>query len=130
MLAFAFIAALLIMLIKAFRNWTRQTSAVLQALKIGEAAREMRKETPCSVCGMTRLILPQIAEDFPEFSYSEFKARAETLLFYGDHTEAAGAAQRTVPGTAGTGAPGDHPPAGGWHTACLFGGPAASDRAG
>lgn len=80
MLAFAFIAALLIMLIKAFRNWTRQTSAVLQALKIGEAAREMRKETPCSVCGMTRLILPQIAEDFPEFSYSEFKARAETLL--------------------------------------------------
>lgn len=80
MLAFAFIAALLIMLIKAFRNWTRQTSAVLQALKIGEAAREMRKETPCSVCGMTRLILPQIAEDFPEFSYSEFKGRAETLL--------------------------------------------------
>ena len=51
MLAFAFIAALLIMLIKAFRNWTRQTSAILQALKIGEAAREMRKETPCSVCG-------------------------------------------------------------------------------
>ena len=80
MLAFAFIAALLIMLIKAFRNWTRQTSAILQAMKIGEAAREMRKETPCSVCGMTRLILPQIAEDFPEFSYSEFKARALSLI--------------------------------------------------
>ena len=49
MLAFAFIAALLIMLIKAFRKWTRQTSAVLQALKIGEATRDMRKGTHSSV---------------------------------------------------------------------------------
>lgn len=133
MLAFAFIAALLIMLIKAFRNWTRQTSAVLQALKIGEAAREMRKETPCSVCGMTRLILPQIAEDFPEFSYSEFKARAETLLlsyFTAITQKQPERLSERSPGTAGTGAPGAHPPAGGWHTACLFGGPAASDRAG
>lgn len=82
---------------------------------------------------MTRLILPQIAEDFPEFFLFGIQGQSgnpASFLFYGDHTEAAGAAQRTVPGTAGTGAPGAHPPAGGWHTACLFGGPAASDRAG
>lgn len=81
MLAFAFIAALLIMLIKAFRNWTRQTSAILQALKIGEAAREMRKETPCSVCGMTRLILPQIAEDFRSFPIRNSRPERKPCFF-------------------------------------------------
>ena len=80
MLVFAMVVALLILLIKTIRNWTRKAGALAKAVKISETAQELRNETPCSVCGMTRLLLPHIAEDFPEFSYSEFKAREEALL--------------------------------------------------
>lgn len=80
MLGMALIVALLIMLIKVIRDWSRKTGAVLQALELGKAAEEMRRQTPCSVNGMTRILLPRIAEDFPEFTYPEFKARAENLL--------------------------------------------------
>lgn len=80
MLVFAMVVALLILLIKTIRNWTRKSGALVKAVKISETAQELRNETPCSVCGMTRLLLPHIAEDFPEFSYSEFKAREEALL--------------------------------------------------
>ncbi len=37
-------------------------------------------ETPKSVSGMTRIYLPQIARDFPEFHYEEFKSRAQQML--------------------------------------------------
>ena len=80
MLVFAMVVALLILLIKTIRNWTWKAGALAKAVKISETAQELRNETPCSVCGMTRLLLPHIAEDFSEFSYSEFKAREEALL--------------------------------------------------
>lgn len=37
-------------------------------------------EQPKSVCGMTRLMEPQIMRDFPDFSWAQFKAKAENLL--------------------------------------------------
>lgn len=37
-------------------------------------------ETPRSVNGMTRILLPQIQADFPEFNYDEFKGQAVTVL--------------------------------------------------
>ena len=36
--------------------------------------------TPKSVCGMTRILEPQIEKDFPEFNWREFCARAENML--------------------------------------------------
>lgn len=37
-------------------------------------------ETPKFVSGMTRLMEPQIMKDFPDFSWEEFKHRAENML--------------------------------------------------
>ena len=37
-------------------------------------------ETPKSVSSMTRLMEPQISRDFPEFSWEEFKHKAENML--------------------------------------------------
>lgn len=37
-------------------------------------------ETPKSVSSMTRLMEPQIMRDFPEFSWDEFRAKAENML--------------------------------------------------
>ncbi|MBQ6845245.1 MAG: zinc ribbon domain-containing protein [Agathobacter sp.] len=37
-------------------------------------------ETPKSVSSMTRLMEPQIMQDFPEFSWEEFKHKAENML--------------------------------------------------
>lgn len=37
-------------------------------------------ETPKSVSSMTRLMEPQIMRDFPEFSWEEFKHKAENML--------------------------------------------------
>lgn len=36
--------------------------------------------TPKSVCGMTKLLEPQIAEDFPEFSWKEFCPDAHRMI--------------------------------------------------
>lgn len=41
---------------------------------------DIAAETPRSVSSMTRLMEPQIARDFPEFSWEEFKGKAENLL--------------------------------------------------
>ncbi len=37
-------------------------------------------QIPKSVCAMTRVYLPQILRDFPEFNYEQFKIRAENML--------------------------------------------------
>lgn len=37
-------------------------------------------ETPRSLQAMTRIFLPQIQKDFPEFNYGEFARQAETLI--------------------------------------------------
>ena len=41
---------------------------------------DLAAETPKSVSGMTRLMEPQIMRDFPDFSWEEFKHRAEDML--------------------------------------------------
>lgn len=41
---------------------------------------DIAAETPKSVSGMTRLMEPQIMRDFPDFSWEEFKHRAENML--------------------------------------------------
>lgn len=45
-----------------------------QNLKVEEAT------TPKSVSGMTSLLLPKIAQDFPDFEYTEMKEKAENVL--------------------------------------------------
>lgn len=50
---------------------------------ISEGAEKLRVElatTPKSVSAMTSLLLPKIAEDFPEFQYDEMKERANNVL--------------------------------------------------
>lgn len=50
---------------------------------LAEGIRKMDREmetTPKSVSANTRLYLPQILRDFPEFHYDEMKSRAENIL--------------------------------------------------
>lgn len=50
---------------------------------IAQGAEQMRLElsnTPKSVSGMTQLLLPKIANDFPDFNYNEMKERANNVL--------------------------------------------------
>lgn len=53
------------------------TTDFVQGLKM---AADVQAETPKSVSGMTRLMEPQIMRDFPEFSWDEFKHKAENML--------------------------------------------------
>lgn len=41
---------------------------------------ELLEETPKTVAGMTKLYLPKIEKDFPEFQWPEWKQRCETVL--------------------------------------------------
>ncbi|MCI7322439.1 MAG: TIM44-like domain-containing protein [Lachnospiraceae bacterium] len=41
---------------------------------------DLAAERPKSVSGMTRIFLPQIQRDFPDFSWEEFKHKAENML--------------------------------------------------
>lgn len=43
-------------------------------------AQEDLSTTPRSVSAMTRIALPQIVSDFPDFEYNEMKQRAENAL--------------------------------------------------
>lgn len=42
--------------------------------------KEILSDEPKSVSGMTRIYLPMIMKDFPEFNYDEFKTKAENML--------------------------------------------------
>lgn len=53
------------------------TDSFLEGLKNQE---EMLAETPKSVSGMTKICLPRIEKDFPEFSYQEFLQKSENQL--------------------------------------------------
>lgn len=81
MLAFAFIAALLIMLIKGVPELDTPDQRSIAGAEDRGGSREMRKETPCSVCGMTRLILPQIAEDFRSFPIRNSRPERKPCFF-------------------------------------------------
>ena len=53
------------------------TSSLIEGLKRQEA---LEDDTPKSVSGMTRVELPRIEKDFPEFHWLEWKQRCENQL--------------------------------------------------
>lgn len=62
------------------RNFSR---SVFGTDSIAKGLRDQQEEaatTPKSVSSMTRIFLPQIQRDFPEFNYEEFKAKVENML--------------------------------------------------
>lgn len=53
------------------------TDSFLEGMKKQE---ELISETPKSVSGMTKIYLPAIEKDFPEFSFAEFQKKSENRL--------------------------------------------------
>jgi len=82
-----FLAAVGIGIFTVYKNVTRKlrsmssqlfgTTDFVKGLKM---AADVQAETPKSVSAMTRLMEPQIMRDFPEFSWEEFKHKAENML--------------------------------------------------
>lgn len=67
----------------ARRKLREFSRAVFGTSNITQGAEQLRQEyasTPKSVSGMTRLLLPKLAADFPDFHYDEMKERAENVL--------------------------------------------------
>jgi len=81
------IAAVGIGILTLKQKITRQMSQVSQSL-FGTSnfidgwnrQADVLSETPKSVSSMTRLMEPQIVRDFPEFTWEEFKHKAENML--------------------------------------------------
>ena len=63
--------------IRSFSNQVFGTNSLRQGLE--NQSRELA-ERPKSVSGMTKIFLPQIERDFPQFNYAEYKVMAETIL--------------------------------------------------
>ena len=63
--------------VKRFSRQLFGTDDILQGVK---KAQEDLSTTPRSVSAMTRIALPQIVSDFPDFEYNEMKQRAENVL--------------------------------------------------
>ena len=82
-----FLSAIGIGILTMYKNVTRKlrsmssqlfgTTDFVKGLKM---AADVQAETPKSVSAMTRLMEPQIMRDFPEFSWEEFKHKAENML--------------------------------------------------
>jgi len=53
------------------------TDSFIEGMKRQE---EMLSQTPKSVSGMTKICLPRIERDFPEFSFEEFRKKSENQL--------------------------------------------------
>ena len=65
---------------RKLRSLSRQlfgTSDFVEGIKM---VADVQAETPKSVSAMTRIMEPQIMRDFPEFSWDEFKHKAENML--------------------------------------------------
>ncbi len=63
--------------IKRFSRCAFGTSSLAEGV---ERQAKLLAETPKSVSGMTRIFVPQIQRDFPEFDLEKFKNRAENTL--------------------------------------------------
>lgn len=59
---------------------SRSAERILNMFKGIEGDTIRLKETPKSVSAMTRLELPRIEKDFPEFSWPEWRQRSENIL--------------------------------------------------
>ena len=81
------IAGVAIAIMTVYKNVTNKIRRFSQAL-FGSSdfvegwnrQADVLAETPKSVSSMTRIMEPQIMRDFPEFSWEEFKAKAENML--------------------------------------------------
>jgi len=62
------------------RSMSRQLFGTTDFVNGFKMVADVAAETPKSVSAMTRLMEPQIMRDFPEFSWEEFKAKAENTL--------------------------------------------------
>lgn len=65
---------------QAVRNFSRQafgTNTIAEGLR---QQKEMLAETPKSLKAMTRIFLPQIEKDFPEFHYEHYREKAENMV--------------------------------------------------
>ncbi|MEG1849622.1 MAG: hypothetical protein RR197_03605 [Oscillospiraceae bacterium] len=60
--------------------WVQAARGAHSLVRGLELQQELLAETPKSISGMTRLLLPQIMQDFPAFSWEEFRQRAENSL--------------------------------------------------
>ena len=74
----ALAVALLLYLFEKIRSVRRRLTAVARVVDSCEVIAE--HPAPRSVSGMTKLLLPRILEDFPEFSYESYRLRCENLL--------------------------------------------------
>lgn len=63
--------------VKQFSREAFGTDDIVEGIK---KVQEDLSTTPRSVSGMTRIALPQIVSDFPDFEYNEMKQRAENAL--------------------------------------------------
>ena len=82
-----FISAIGIGILTVYKNITGKLRSISSDLfgttdfvKGLKMAADIQAETPKSVSAMTRLMEPQIMRDFPEFSWEEFKHKAENML--------------------------------------------------
>ena len=65
---------------RKLRNFSREvfgTDSIIDGINLQA---DLAAERPKSVSSMTRLMEPQIAQDFPEFSWEEFRGKAENML--------------------------------------------------
>ncbi|MFI3284238.1 MAG: zinc ribbon domain-containing protein [Erysipelotrichaceae bacterium] len=80
-LVFAVAIAILVFYIKSkARKLSRQLFQTDSLIDGYQNQLEELSNIPKSVSGMTRIYLPQIAKDFPEFNYEEFKQRSQVML--------------------------------------------------
>lgn len=73
-------AAAVPVVIRIRRTFLRTVRGIRTIEHMLENQAERLEETPKSVAGMTRVFLPQIQQDFPEFNLNEFRQRAENML--------------------------------------------------
>ena len=71
-----------VFVVNAVKKVKTVVDPILQVAKhVDFEKQELEMEmTPKSVSAMTSVYLPRIGKDFPEFSYSEFKAKAENMM--------------------------------------------------
>ena len=65
---------------RKLRSMSSQLFGTTDFVKGLKMAADVQAETPKSVSAMTRLMEPQIMRDYPEFSWEEFKHKAENML--------------------------------------------------
>ena len=63
--------------VKSFSMEAFGTDSLAEGLKLQN---DKLSETPKSIKAMTNILLPRIEKDFPEFSYNQYKEKAEELL--------------------------------------------------